>query len=42
MASNSTKTKTYIINYTKYNMLKNHFLGFTLGHMTYENIKMKL
>ena len=31
---NSTKTKNYLINYTRYLTLKNHFLLFTLGCMT--------
>ena len=38
----STKTKNYTINYARYTKLKNNFLWFTLGHVTYENIKIKL
>ena len=30
----STKTKNFEINYTRYTTLKNHFLWFTMGHMT--------
>ena len=40
--SKSTKTKNYVTNHARYTMLKNHFLLFTLGRMTYENIKIKL
>ena len=29
----STKTKNYVIDYTRYTTLKNHFLWFTLGRM---------
>ena len=30
----STETKNYMINYARYTTLKNHFLWFTLGHVT--------
>ena len=46
--SKSMKTKNYVRNYTRYTVLKNNFLWFTLGPMrvftlmTYENIKIKL
>ena len=32
--ANLSPTKSYVTNYARYTMLKNHFLRFKLGHMT--------
>ena len=40
--SESMKTKNYVKNYARYNTLENNSLWFTLGSLTYENIKINL